>query len=182
MCGTPPAGLWCHRMPGAVREQRAGYTTIRNGNSGPRLIQDPSSDSYNTENPHAHSQAVAAPSRLPLRRSARPILENLEIRLTLSAPPVPVGAGTHPTGPLASPSASQGPVALPVPPNPTGAAQPTILVYHAPGTYPAGDTPGPYGILPYDNGYATPAGLGYSPQQIRAAYGVNNIVFGFNAG
>ena len=59
-------------------------TTIHHGNSGPRLIQDPSSDSYNTENPHAHSEAVPARSRLPLKRSARPILEDLEIRLALS--------------------------------------------------------------------------------------------------
>ncbi len=56
------------------------------------------------------------------------------------------------------------------------------MVYHAPGTYPAGDNPGPFGILPYDNGYATPAGVGYTPQQIRAAYGVNNIFFGATQG
>ena len=51
-----------------------------------------------------------------------------------------------------------------------------------PGSYPAGDVPGPAGILPYDNGDATPAGVGYSPQQIRAAYGVNNIFFGSTQG
>jgi fibronectin-binding autotransporter adhesin len=108
-------------------------------------------------------------SRLPLRRSARPILEDLEIRLTLSSLP-------------AGPRALAGP--FPVTSSGSGSqeAQPNVVVYHAPGSYPAGDTPGPYGILPYDNGNATPAGVGYSPQQIRAAYGVNNIFFGNTQG
>ena len=77
--------------------------------------------------------------------------------------------GTTPVGPVAT----KNPQPLP----PPGAA-PTIEVYHAPGTIPANDTPGPYGILPFDNGYATPAVAGYSPQQIRAAYGVDGIKFG----
>ncbi len=48
--------------------------------------------------------------------------------------------------------------------------------FHAPGTYPAGLTPSSLGILPQDNGFTFP--VGYVPQQIQTAYGVNQITFG----
>ncbi len=48
--------------------------------------------------------------------------------------------------------------------------------FHAPGTYPAGLTPSPLGILPQDNGFTFP--VGYVPQQIQTAYGMNQITFG----
>jgi len=48
--------------------------------------------------------------------------------------------------------------------------------YHAPGTYPSWMTPSPLGILPFDFGSSTP--VGYTPQQIRTAYSLNNITFG----
>ncbi len=58
----------------------------------------------------------------------------------------------------------------------TGAVRPILQVYHAPGTYPEGLTPSPIGILPQDNGFTVP--VGYTPDQIRTAYGINNIAFG----
>ena len=48
--------------------------------------------------------------------------------------------------------------------------------FHAPGTYPAGLTPSPLGILPQDNGFSFP--VGYVPQQVQTAYGINQITFG----
>ncbi len=48
--------------------------------------------------------------------------------------------------------------------------------YHAPGTYPSWMTPSPLGILPFDFGSSTP--VGYTPQQIQTAYGVDKITFG----
>ena len=79
-------------------------------------------------------------------------------------------------------SVNQGVGRIQIPPATGGAFTPTVIVYHAPGTYAAGDGPGAFGILPYDNGNASPAGVGYTPQQIRAAYGVNNISFGGTSG
>ena len=38
--------------------------------------------------------------------------------------------------------------------------------------------PNAYGILPVDNGTSSYEGNGYTPQQLRAAYDVNNILFG----
>ena len=57
---------------------------------------------------------------------------------------------------------------------------PTYREYHAPGSYPADETPSPIGILPFDDGTTFP--VGYSPQQIQAAYGLDNIVFGSPSG
>ena len=48
--------------------------------------------------------------------------------------------------------------------------------FHAPGTYPAWLTPSPLGILPLDNGFDSP--VGYAPQDIATAYGVDQISFG----
>ena len=48
--------------------------------------------------------------------------------------------------------------------------------FHAPGSKPAGLTPSLLGILPQDNGFDFP--VGYEPQQIQTAYGVNQIKFG----
>ena len=129
------------------------------------------------------------PSRLPLKRSIRPLLEDLEPRLVLSQLPIMVGpplptssdaAGT--AGHIPDPTSS-GPITL----NPDSGYKaypdaidgfvPQVQVYHAPGSYPAGDAPNAYGILPYDNGAATPAVAGYGPATIRAAYGVNDINF-----
>jgi hypothetical protein len=58
--------------------------------------------------------------------------------------------------------------------------QPTYREYHAPGTYPSWMTPSPLGILPFDFGSPTP--VGYTPQQIRTAYGLNNITLGGKPG
>jgi hypothetical protein len=52
--------------------------------------------------------------------------------------------------------------------------------YHVPGSYPSWLTPGPQGILSQDNGSAE--GFLYTPQQIRTAYGVNDISFGGTPG
>ena len=48
--------------------------------------------------------------------------------------------------------------------------------FHAPGTNPAGLTPSLRGILPQDNGFDFP--VGYEPQDIATAYGVDQIRFG----
>ncbi len=55
-------------------------------------------------------------------------------------------------------------------------ATPSVFVYHAPGTYPTGESMNAYGLLPFGNGSSTP--VGYTPAQIRQAYGINNILFG----
>ncbi len=123
-------------------------------------------------------------SRLPLKRSTRPILEDLEMRLVLSQLPITVSGapttgtvGPHPVSSTGTTSliAGSGTKAA------TGAFAgytPNVEVYHAPGTYPLGEKPGPYGILPYDNGYETPTVYGLGPATIRQAYGVNDIMFG----
>ena len=54
--------------------------------------------------------------------------------------------------------------------------QPTYREYHAPGSYPSWMTPGRFGVLPFDFGSPTP--VGYTPQQIQTAYGINNITLG----
>ncbi len=54
--------------------------------------------------------------------------------------------------------------------------RPILHVYHAPGSYPAGLTPSPAGILPMDDGNPDP--VGYTPPQIDTAYGINGILFG----
>ena len=56
------------------------------------------------------------------------------------------------------------------------AVLPGLLEYHTPGTYPSGLKPSPVGILPQDNGSQSP--VGYLPDQIRTAYGIDNILFG----
>ena len=56
------------------------------------------------------------------------------------------------------------------------AVLPGFREYHSPGTYPSGLTPSPVGILPQDNGSQSP--VGYLPDQIRTAYGIDNILFG----
>ncbi|MGP0064912.1 MAG: hypothetical protein ACLQGP_15100, partial [Isosphaeraceae bacterium] len=127
-------------------------------------------------------------SRLPLKRSIRPILEDLETRLVLSQVPISVGStvttGDYPPGfvgpePLLSSSGTtitQG-SANRTAVDSLGGFTPQVEVYHAPGTVPSGDIPNQYGILPYDNGNATAAQSGYGPATIRAAYGVNDISF-----
>ncbi len=54
--------------------------------------------------------------------------------------------------------------------------RPILSIYHAPPRHPSGSTLGPNGILPLDFGSPTP--IGYTPQQIRTAYGIDNILFG----
>ena len=58
--------------------------------------------------------------------------------------------------------------------------QPTYREYHAPGSYPSWMTPGRFGVLPFDLG--SPSPVGYTPQQIQTAYGINNITLGGVAG
>ena len=62
----------------------------------------------------------------------------------------------------------------------TIALQTNYEEYHVPGSYPAWLTPGPQGVLPQDNGSTGP--YGYTPSQIRAAYGVSGITFGSTTG
>jgi subtilase family serine protease len=59
----------------------------------------------------------------------------------------------------------------------TAAVRPILhIIYHEPPTNPAGSTPGPIVVRPQDFGFITP--VGYIPDQIRTAYGINNILFG----
>jgi fibronectin-binding autotransporter adhesin len=132
-------------------------------------------------------------SRLPLKRSIRPILEDLEPRLVLSqlpitaSPALPISAV-----PSQSTGGDTGTIVGPKPTSGTGTTTmsldsetpllageftPQFEIYHAPGSYPAGDPIGPYGMLAYDNGNETPAVDGYGPATLRSAYGVNDISF-----
>ncbi len=60
--------------------------------------------------------------------------------------------------------------------SPAVAVQPIIEIHHPAGRDPSGLTPGPAGALPLDFGSSTP--VGYTPSQIRTAYGVDSVIFG----
>ena len=89
------------------------------------------------------------PTRSRLPRTGKPVVEPLEGRVL--------------------PSTSMGP-------NPAAAAFLNIQEFHDPSLIPGGLTPSGVGILPQDNG--SPFPVGYTPDELQTAYGINNIKFG----
>src|SRR5581483_4467629 len=65
-----------------------------------------------------------------------------------------------------------------------GRVVPSIVLnyqeFHDPTRIPAGLKPGPTGILPKDNGL--PFAIGYMPDDLRIAYGIDKVMFGSVAG
>ncbi len=51
-----------------------------------------------------------------------------------------------------------------------------LMEFHDPSRIPAGLKPSALGILPQDNGFDFP--VGYTPDQLRTAYGIDNVMFG----
>ncbi len=139
--------------PGRLSE-RAG---IFRRTSGRRRVFGPAACLGTRREPHVEREAYASavfPHPVERRRPLQPILENLEVRLVLSDVPLSI--------------------------------QPTVVLAPAPGSHPTeisrlsdpGDSINP----PVQPGFQPYAGTGpsggYSPQQIWAAYGSNDIQFG----